>query len=389
MPVVTVQSAHATTVSLSYDSGANALLATYVRNAISTGIAGTSIVPFAGNTGPTPPLATGKTGEWVQTTPGAIVLGPGWDYIVAPDTAAAANITGPSDPNVAMIAGGGNLIFNAAEGSGSVIAGGGNNSVTIPLANTGGWFVGMGNGSDTVRALGSGNDTIRVGTGADSIQLGAGSTAVTTGGAATVTASSGSETITAYGSDVVYGFGSNLSFIGTGGATVVGGTGSDTVTGGTGPDSLQGGSAGDNVLTAGIGAATLFGGGNGDQLFANGPGAQILFAASGNETLTGSPVSGGNDTFAGGTGNATIVANPSDTNLFEFSNATPGGTDIVQGLSLTSQVSIHLAGYDFSVESTALSGQTHPGGSSTTIGLGDGTTITFQNVATLTTGNFV
>jgi hypothetical protein len=386
MPVVTVQSAHSTTVSLSYDSGANALLATFVRDAISAGLGGGTVFPFAGNSGPTPPIPSGETGEWVQNAPGAINLGHGWDDIV--DAASNAIITGPTDPGVQVLAGAGNLNFNAAGGSGSVIAGGGNDQVVVPVFNANPWFIALGNGNDVVKTLGSGNDTISLGAGADSVQLGAGGTALTVGGAATVTASTGSETVTAMGTALVNGGSSNLLFLGGGGATVFGQAGAATVTGGSGPDEFHGGTGGINILKAGVGAATLFGGHDGDQLFANGSGAQILFAATGNETLTGSSVGGASDTFVASAGADTVVTNTGINSVFEFIHGSAGGAESVSGLTAIGQVQIHLAGYAAN-DLTQVGSQDNAGGN-LHVTLNDGTHITFANVGSpLTNGNFV
>ena len=387
---VTVPSARGTTVTLTFDSSANAALAQYVSAAISTGISNGSVSAESSAYGQPPPISVGKTGEWVETLATPQLLNTRYDYIVVPgpsDGNQNANITGPNDPNVQVIAGSGNLIYNPGSGSGTLIAGDGNDNFTVPTVSSGAWNVVLGDGNDTVRILNGGNDTINTGVGSDSIYLGSGSTSVTTSGTDTITATTGSETVTASGSDLVYGGSSNLTFLSTGsGATVYGGSGSDTVTGDSGPDYFQGGSGGNNSLTAGTGSATLIGGGSGDQLFAEGSGAQILYAGSGNETLSGAAATGA-DTFVGGVGTATMTASPAAANVFEFLSTASGGIDIVQGLSMTSQVKIHLAGYDPSVETNALATQNNAGGS-TTISLGDGTTITFQNVATLTSGNF-
>ena len=58
------------------------------------------------------------------------------------------------------------------------------------------------------------------------------------------------------------------------------------------------------------------------------------------------------------------------------------------GLSLSAQVSIHLSGYPSGEEAADLAAQTHSPAGSTTLSLSDGTTVTFQNVATITTSNF-
>jgi Ca2+-binding RTX toxin-like protein len=386
---VTVQSAHGTTVTLAYDSGSNALLAEYVANAIRTGISGSTITQVDSNSGSPPPLFGGKTGEWVQLSPDVVMVPKGYDYIV--DAAPATTLIDQNPDTVqSVLAGSGNLIFDAS-GAGSVIAGPGNDEVIVPVSDSGSWFIALGMGNDTVKALGGGHDTISVGSGNDSIQLstiGSASDSITTYGPTTITAYAGTETVTGYGSDVIYGGGSNLTFVGVGGATIFGGTGSDTVTGGSGPDYLQGGSAGNNLITAGIGAATLLGGGGGDSLYASGSGAQILFAGGGNETLTGSSVSGANDTFVAGKGSATVVASPNANNVFEFVNGSGGGSEFVTGLSLSSQVSIHLSGFGPGEQAADLGSETHVPGGSTNLTLSDGTTVTFQNVATITSSNF-
>jgi len=135
MPAVTVRSAHSTTVSLSYDSSANASLAQFVASAIQTGINGNTVVPFAGNTAPAPAIPAGRTGERVQNALDSVILGHGRDYIV--DASSTANITGSADADVQMLVGSGNLIFNASGDSSSVIAGGGNNQVIIPAPGPG------------------------------------------------------------------------------------------------------------------------------------------------------------------------------------------------------------------------------------------------------------
>ncbi len=386
--IVTVQGAHGT-VSLTYPCPDNALLAQYVAGAIATGIGNSTIIPADSVHSPSPPsLAAGKIGEFVQlgTPIGVVGIPKGYNYLV--DAAPSASFS-DNNPNAGqeVLVGAGNLNFIATGGSGSVIGGGGNDQIIIPATSPNSWFISLCDGNDTIKALGSGNDTINLGAGNDSILLGVGSSAVTTGGAATITASTGSETVTGLDTNVIYGAGSRLTFSGTGGATVYGGTGSDTVTGGNGPDYFRGGSAGNNILRAGGGAATLFGGGNGDQLFANGSGAQILYAGSGNETLTGSSVSNAPDTIVAGSGAATIVASPAANNLFEFISGLGGGSELVTGLSSPTQVDIHLSGYGGSEEANALFTQINAGGA-TTLNLSDGTSVTFQNVSTLTAGNF-
>jgi Ca2+-binding RTX toxin-like protein len=371
MATVTVESAHATTVTLTYNSNANAALAQYVANAIQAGITGSTLLAGSSQFGTPPPIASGKMGEWVETTPSPTTLTTRYDYVVASSTSTA-NVTAPNDPNVQIIAGSGNLTLNTGLGSGSLIAGDGNNAIITPASSSGHWSFILGDGNNTVKALG---------TGADTISLGAGNNVVTTNGAATIT---GAGTTVINGSSI----GGSLTFLGTGGgATVFGGAGSDTLSGRNGPDYFQGGTGGNNSIVAGAGAATLFGGGSGDQLFANGKGAQILRAGTGNETLTGSSVGGGSDTFVASQGTTAVLVTPLDSNLFEFIHGSAGGTLTAYGLTSIEQLDIHLSGY----ASNSLGGvasQNNSGGN-LNITLTDGTQITFQNLSQpLTNSNF-
>jgi Ca2+-binding RTX toxin-like protein len=405
MANVTVEGANHSTVKLVFDSDANAALARLVAGAIQTGLADGSIQAADTKNGPAPPLPPGVTGELVVSTSGPVFVPRGYDFIV--DSATSADIFGNGDPNQQVLVGRGNLSFFTAGGSGSVIGGGGNDAIFVAPSDPGNWLIALGDGNDSVRALGSGNDSISLGSGHDIIQLGAGSSFITSTGPDTVLASTGSETVDASGrraTDVIFGNASSLFFVAGGAATVFGGSGSDTIFGGTGRELFEGGSAGNNFLQAGDGTATLFGGGDGDQLFAGGNQAQALHAAGGNETLFGGFASGqdsfyggsgsdqvfgggGNNTFIAGTGSATVTANPFATNLFEFTKASGGGTEMVTGLFDSSQVHVDLSGYSSNEVTFALNHQTTTNGS-VTITLTDQTQVTFQNVAGLSRDNF-
>jgi Ca2+-binding RTX toxin-like protein len=403
MQTVTVQGASHSIVSLKYDVDANATLARYIAGVIKTGLDGGTIQAFDNKSGNAPSLPPGTTGEFVQSKSGGTMLPKGYDFVV--DSAKSAQIFGNGDANEAVLVGGGNLQFFAVGGSGSIIGGGGKDMVSIMPTDNGSWLVALGNGNDTIRALGGGNDTISTGSGHSMLQLGSGSDFITTTGSDTVLAGAGSETIDAVGAnDLVYGNASKLFFVAGGAATIFGGTGSDTVFGSTGKDYFQGGTAGNNFLQAGSGPATLFGGGDGDQLYAGGDKAQQLHAAGGNETLSGVFASGndtfyggkgsdqifggsGNNTFVAGTGSATVTASPGSQNLFEFLKTVGGGSELVTGLTDPSQVNIDLSGYGKNEVKYALAHQTTTDGS-VTITLSDNTTVTFQNVASLSASNF-
>jgi len=404
MAIVTVQGANHSTITLSYDSDANALLAQHVADVIRAGLDGGTISAADSKFGPPPPVPPGNSGEFVQSTAGVTVLPRAYSFVV--DTAPTAVIFGSGAPDESVLVGDGNLTFFATAGSGSIFGGGGNNLISIPTSDAGAWHVDLGNGNNTVRALGGGNDKISVGTGHNVIQLGAGSDFITSAGSDTILAAAGSETVVATGNEIVYGNGSSLLFLGSlgGGTTVYGGSGSDTVFGGSGPDLMFGGSKGNNFLQAGSGAATLFGGGDGDQLYAGGAGAQELHAAAGNATLFGGFASGndtfyastgtdqittgqGNNTVVASTGAATVTATSGGNVLFDFIHNQAGGTELVQDLTDVGQVHIHLAGYDVNEAANAVASQVVVPGS-VTVKLSDNTTVTFQNVGSLTAGNF-
>jgi Ca2+-binding RTX toxin-like protein len=391
---VTVQGARSATLTLTYDSSANAALAQYIVTAITAGIKAGAITTndslFSGNQ-PLPPPA-GKTSEWVQDTPaiGVVTMPKGDDNFLANSFF---DVFTDIDVGQNILAGtaSGTVISANPNAAGNIVMGGGNDNVIIQSTDIGPWLIQLGNGQDVVKALGSGADTISLGTGADSVLLGAGNSVVTTAGSATISASSigGSNvSVTGMGTTVIYGNSSNLTFIAGGGATVYGGTGSDTVTGGGGPDYFQGGTAGKNVLTAGIGAATLFGGGSGDRLFATGgSNHQILFAASGNETLTGSSSPGAADTFVGSAGSTTVVVSTNASNLFEFIHGTAGGNVAVTGLNDVGQIAMHLLGY--SANDTSVLTHNSVSGGNLSVTLQDGTQITFANITQpLTNNNF-
>jgi Ca2+-binding RTX toxin-like protein len=386
MPTVTVAGANSQIVTLTFDTNANAVLASKLAAAITAGVQGGTIQAASDVNGPPPALPPGTTGAFFQEQSGTTFLPPGYTAVV--DTSANAIIFGSGDPNESVLIGAGDPTFIAqgAEGSGTVVAGGGDNRIVIPASVAGGWSINTGNGDDTVLAQGSGNDTINAGGGHNAIQLGSGSDIIQTTGDDTVLAGSGSETITATtGSDVIFAGSGTLFFIASGASTVFAGTGSDTFFGGAGPDEVHGGTGGNNFLFAGTGAATLFGGGDGDQLFAAGSGAQALHAGAGNETLFGG-FSSGQDSFFGGTGNASITAG-SGTNLFVFTDGDSGGADTIQGFQSGRDL-VDLQSYGHNAVRDALRSQTVVGGTST-ITLSDHTVITFANAGTLTANDFV
>jgi hypothetical protein len=387
MATVTVTSANQQAVALQYDTNANAALAQQLAAAISAGVQNMTIFAATDTNGPPPPLRPGTTGEFVQTQDGTTFLPAGYKAFV--DTAQTSIVFGSGDADESVLSSIGNMTFVATGGSGTVVAGGGNNFITIPQTVAGSWSINTGNGDDTVLALGSGNDSINTGGGHNAIQLGGGKTRVTSAGDDTVVAGSGQETIAAFGTDsrVIYGGSGQLYYIdalGSHGATVFAGTGSDTFLGSDGSNVVYGGTGGNNFLFAGTGAATLFGGGDRDQLWAAGSDAQALHAASGNETLNGA-FGQGPDTFYGGTGATSIIGGQGD-DSFVFTQGQAGSATIT-GFA-HGRDAVDLQGYRPNEVTNAL-GHAQVTNGSTTITLSDKTSITFVGITDLGASDFV
>jgi Ca2+-binding RTX toxin-like protein len=389
VPTVTVAGANSQTVTLTFDTNANAVIAQQLAAAITSGVQGGTITPADSANGPPPAVPPGTTGYFIQSTPGVTVLPPGYTDIA--DTAPDAVIFGSGDPNESVLISAPHATFFAtgASGSGTVVAGSGANSIFIQGSVGGAWSINTENGNDQIKALGGGDDTISAGGGNNAIQLGSGHDFVNTTGDDTVLAGSGSDTVvaTGTGTDVINASSGNLFFVAAAGATILGGTGSDTFFGGNGPDCIQGGTAGNNFLQAGSGPATLFGGGNGDSLFAgSGSVAQALHAGSGNETLFGG-FSTGQDTFFAGSGNASIGAG-GGSNQFVFTDGQAGGADTIQGFASGRDL-VDLQDYGKNEIAKALKSQTFADGTAT-ITLSDHTTISFVNLTgKLTASDFV
>jgi Ca2+-binding RTX toxin-like protein len=95
----------------------------------------------------------------------------------------------------------------------------------------------------------------------------------------------------------------------------------------------------------------------------------------------------GADTFVGGSGNTTVTAG-SGKDVYAFINHQAGGNEVVQGIFDPASIKIALRGYDrFAIRDAMDSQRTNNG--SVTIGLEDGTKITFQDVSSLNRSNFI
>lgn len=419
---VTIAGGNHQVVTLGFDPSSNLLLAQQVAALLQTGIADGKIVAENARLG-LPQLPLGVEGAAIQSSTPVLFMQRDYpiDLVTHPGETL---VFGNGQPNEIVMSGSAtDLTFLGLGGSGTVNAGGGNNTITVVAdRDTGnrwhhrqgtdpsGWVIFTGGGNDRIDVIGSANATIGAGGGKNSIALGNGSYNIISTGDDTIVGGGGSETVDASRAraDFVQGNQSDLTFVGgSGGATILGGQGSDTYLGSAGPTGkqyIQGGQGGDNLLFAGDGLATLVGGGSGDQLYAYGTAAQLLQAGAGRETLSAAASTGADtlkaagghdlliggdrtDTFVAGSGHTTINAGPGR-EIFEFVRGEGGGTELVTGIDKASDISINLSGFGREAVNQALASQTVSHGS-VSISLTDGTRVTFEDITSLTKSNFV
>lgn len=396
MPIVTVSAGNGTTVSVPIGSLQNAQIAAQALAGVSAGVDNGTITPYNYNfTGPLVPppgpsvlFLTGKGSLAIPDTTGTVV-----DSSVTQDT-----LLGGNAAEQLVVSGKGGITYFANTGAGTVIAGGGNNTIYDAPSGGGDHLILTDKGDDLIFAL-TGNDTVSAGKGHNRIVLGSGADSVQVTGADTIVRGTGASTITVItGNAVVYGGSGSLFFTNANNpSTVSGGTGSATMSGGVGGGEFRGGAGGKNFIVGGDQSSTLFGGGSGDQLFSVGQGNDLVAAGSGNETLTGVgsgadtfQAGPGNDIITGGVGNNTIVAGsgsdtltggPINSNDYLFIDGQAGGkvliTDFMKGVD-----DLTLQGYGPGALDNALDNATVVGGS-TIIELPDNTRITFLGVTGL------
>jgi Ca2+-binding RTX toxin-like protein len=270
----------------------------------------------------------------------------------------AVTIVGRDSPEVLM-GNQGNDTINAAGGTGTVIAGDGNNLITTGKTDGLNIVVGSGydiidlqHGNDIVTTLGgkqtinltndvksavisgSGDRTIHDASdaiGGSAITVSGGQNTIYTSHDVTIHATTGVEVIqSGHGSLDFAGVGSDLLYLGSGDDTVVE-AGSATVYGGKGQLLFQGG-AGDESVHAGSGNATLFGGG-GHDFFRAGSGFTEMIAGT------------GNDTFVGGSHADLMDGLGAKSNVFEFDQSAHGGFHVIANFT-EGRDKIELVGYD-------------------------------------------
>ncbi len=269
-----------------------------------------------------------------------------------------ATIIGHKGPEV-LIGNQGNDIINAAGGSGTVIAGDGNN--LIETGKNADLTIIVGDGQNTIDLQG-GNEIVTTLGGKQVINLtddvksavieGSGDRVINADGGApsgsTLSVSGGHNTIYASGDLSIHattgveivqsgngtldfsGTGNDLLYLGSGADSVVE-AGSATVYGGKGELFFKGGSGNESVL-AGSGDATLFGG-SGHDFFRAGSGITTMIAGT------------GDDTFVGGSHADLMDGSGAQSNVFEFDESARGGYHVVTNFT-EGRDKIDLVGYD-------------------------------------------
>lgn len=206
------------------------------------------------------------------------------------------------------------------------------------------------------------------------------------GGISTVLTGVG-DTISASGDAwVQYAINADVSVAGS--LTFVGGYGTSTVT--AGQATIFGADSMNVILNATGSGRSVFSGGSGNETL-NASGSTAGIAAFGNNAgTTGSQVfmgGTGADTLVAGVGNATMSGGSGAANIFAFRDGIAGGNYVITDFSSAVGNTVALLNYTQTELQNALASQTNANGSST-LKLDDGTTILFQNVTSLNSGDF-
>jgi hypothetical protein len=140
-----LQGANSQTVTLTFDTNANAVIAQQLAAAITAGIQGGTTQAASDTNGPPQALPPGTPGAFFQSLDGTTFVPPGYTAVV--DTANNAIIFGSGDPNESVIIGAGDPTFIArgAEASGTVVGGGSDTRILIPTSVAGAWSINTGN----------------------------------------------------------------------------------------------------------------------------------------------------------------------------------------------------------------------------------------------------
>ncbi|MBC7635737.1 MAG: hypothetical protein H7251_09060, partial [Acetobacteraceae bacterium] len=219
------------TINVEFDSAVRGAKGQSLIDRVNDGVrAGTISVATVASGGAAPAVPGGKSGEMLVHNVGTYTMANG--YLTALiDAPARVTLSGGAAAGQLVMAGLGGLAFNGGPGTGTVMAGGGDNLVSMyPEAGAGSQHVDLGSGNDTVIGL-AGNNTISAGLGRNQILLGSGANQVISTGDDLIAGGNGTATISSGGNAPVVYLGTGRSVFNGGGgrATVVGGGGTATI----------------------------------------------------------------------------------------------------------------------------------------------------------------
>ena len=285
----------------------------------------------------------------------------------------------------------------SASGHGDTLVGGsGQSTLQFATGATNGLLFG---GTSTAVLSDAGSGDTLVGSNATTSVTLAGSDATFFAGIGTVSAtdSGRNDTIAALGAHVavtssgsglvLFGGSGPLAFTGGAhGATIVAGSGTASITGGSGGVTLFGGAGGAIDYSGSAGGLFYLAGSGNETLDASkSTTSNIMYGGSGPDSIIGGQGAGqGSDTMVAGSGNDTLVGNANDSgqDMFVFFSADGKAApqDVVQNYTAGDEVL--LAGYGATAAATALANASTNDGS-VTLTLSDHTTITFADVASV------
>jgi hypothetical protein len=331
----------------------------------------------------------GAAFEYTDSNTFTTVLTTGSQYFYIADSASTL-ITLAASNETLLIGSLTSVIEEGAVGGERVVFTSGDNLFTGSKTGVGGDTITGGSGNDTIYT-GAGPTTVFSGTGdttiylqdtgitdGDSTVVGGGDIAVLQSGDGTVYAAGVSDTVFASAMGTVIGEGGKL-LIGTSAATltVVGGLGQVTgaLSAGTDITFSSPDSASSAVFTAGAGNETLDGSGaaGGFSFFAD---TDTVDSSSVTDSVTGGP---GADFFSTGTGVEDITAGSGFAG-FEIASVA-GGTITINDFSGAD--SVNFAGLSVADETSLLATSSVASGGNLTVTLGDGTTIEFTGITSL------
>lgn len=318
LSVATVPSAQNGTISLQFNTQQNQLLATQLLNTIYQMARQSKL--NAQNAPTSPPFVGGDLNEFTlgfadqvpNSGPRQASVPAGYSVVINAFTDGPATITGPAGGlSQSVLSGQGGLTYFLNGGSGTVLAGGGNNLIApgpSPQVASGGWTLIFDGGNNTVYGTGgpmfvsdgsaeaAGSNVIFLGSGPDTVQSWGNDVIIGSPGAPAVVATYHAGTVyyAGNGSNLLYNVGGRDTFVGSGGQDTVYAEVGGGLYYGNGPLTFVAAPGTDSTVLAGRGNAVAFCAANTHNLFFVGPAQLILDGGAGSQTVVGSAALTGN-----------------------------------------------------------------------------------------------